>query len=478
MAVGFYNNWENILDKIENLLRSEFGNGLKIYRTLSEDIKDVQYLRMYPTGSDHVNYFLTSTETRDYGINLELHYRDNMIQKRDIDQVMRYISRMESVVEGNTSMTLSDGTSAYNCRIETTEIDSENSDEYIVTLDFRCIHNNDITSDTTSPTMTMTASQVSDGDTSYDATLSMTFTSSENTTDFVVGDITIGNGSLGTLTNVDGSVYTATLTPSAVGDVTVDVSAGKFTDNAGNQNTAATQFNWNHQTNNKSLSLDGTDDYVKFGNVDFSEHEVGSISMWVKPAALPSGSDRSYLIAYQVDTDHYISIYIGNATSESNKWTLHLKSASETHYFGYADASAVADTWTHLVCVQNGSDGKVYINGDEQTGDTLGTNKWFDDIGASETTSGYDGLTVGTLGGGGNYNGLIDDIAIFNTALSGANINTLYNSGIPKNITGMSGLQGYWRFEESSGDVSDESDNSNDGSLENGATRSTTVPSV
>ena len=475
MAVGYYNNWDNVLNKLQSLYRTEFKGALKVYKGIRNDTEGNQYLRFSPISSDLVEYS-AGLETREFGIGISLYFKEPNMKKNGIDNVMRLISRIETIAANNYSMTLSDGSLVYNCRIESTEIETTDT-EYLVAFEYRCVHANDVTSDTTAPTMTITASEVSDGGTSYDATLSMIFTSNENTTDFTSSDVAVGGGSIGSFSG-SGKVYTATLTPSAVGDVTVDVDVNKFTDNAGNQNTAATQFNWNHQTNNKSLSLDGTDDYVKFGNVDFSEHEVGSISMWVKPAALPSGSDRSYLIAYQVDTDHYVSIYIGNATSESNKWTLHLKSASETHYFGYADASAVADTWTHLVCVQNGSDGKVYINGDEQTGDTLGTNKWFDDIGASATTSGYDGLTVGTLGGGGNYNGLIDDIAIFDTALSGANINTLYNSGIPKNITGMSGLQGYWRFEESSGDVSDESDNSNDGSLENGATRSTTVPSV
>jgi len=45
-------------------------------------------------------------------------------------------------------------------------------------------------------------------------------------------------------------VYTATLTPASEGvEVTVDVAAGAFTDGAGNNNTAATQFNWTQFTN-------------------------------------------------------------------------------------------------------------------------------------------------------------------------------------------------------------------------------------
>ena len=143
MAVAFANNFENILDKLESLLKTEFGGSLKIYRTIKDDIKDNQYLLIMPSGSDNISY-LDATETRSYAINLILHYRNAKIQKNESDQIMRLISRIETVIENNPNMTLTDSSVAYDCKIESTEIDRDDPEDYVITLDFSCTHVNNI----------------------------------------------------------------------------------------------------------------------------------------------------------------------------------------------------------------------------------------------------------------------------------------------------------------------------------------------
>jgi hypothetical protein len=102
------------------------------------------------------------------------------------------------------------------------------------------------TYDSSSPTMTITSAEVTDGGASNDATLALTFTSSDATSNFALSDIAVTNAALSSFSMASSTVYTATLTPTDEGAITVDVAAGTFTDAASNNNTAATQFNWTY----------------------------------------------------------------------------------------------------------------------------------------------------------------------------------------------------------------------------------------
>ena len=105
----------------------------------------------------------------------------------------------------------------------------------------------------TGPTMAITATNsagtaVADGASTKDATLTVTFTASAATSNFAASDITVSGGAISNFAASSSTVYTATFTPSAAGATTIDVAGGTFTNSAGENNSAAPQFNWTYDT--------------------------------------------------------------------------------------------------------------------------------------------------------------------------------------------------------------------------------------
>ena len=97
----------------------------------------------------------------------------------------------------------------------------------------------DRTKETSRPTVAITSTE-SPGPTGSNP-IPVTITFSESVSNFVIGDIVVGNGTPGNFSG-SGTTYTADITPSAAGSVTVNINADVATDASGNGNTAASQF--------------------------------------------------------------------------------------------------------------------------------------------------------------------------------------------------------------------------------------------
>ena len=138
MPTSFTNNWKNILDKLENIFKAEFKGALKVYTGASVDAGN-QYLRIDPIGSDLLEYSVGS-ETREFSIDITYHFRDANVKIRALDHILRYASRIESLVHDNMSMTLSDNSNLFNCRMESCTLNQGDESEYIVVWDYKCMH--------------------------------------------------------------------------------------------------------------------------------------------------------------------------------------------------------------------------------------------------------------------------------------------------------------------------------------------------
>ena len=141
MAVTFTNNWLNILNKLQSVLRTEFKNALPVYIGHEEDKAGNQYLRLDPASSELLEYNINS-ETREFTIKFFYVFSGAQnIKGGSLDHVLRYVSRIEALIHDNMVMTLSDSTNAFNCRFETTELNTDESEStYVVEWVYKCQH--------------------------------------------------------------------------------------------------------------------------------------------------------------------------------------------------------------------------------------------------------------------------------------------------------------------------------------------------
>ena len=140
MAVTFANNWKNILDKLESVLETEFKGALPVYKGKDIPKGANQALQLIPTGSVLTEYNATS-ETREFSVTVRYVFADANVNERALDHILRQISRIEALIHDNVAMTLSDSSNAFNCRFESTDLNTDDeSGIYVTEWAWKCQH--------------------------------------------------------------------------------------------------------------------------------------------------------------------------------------------------------------------------------------------------------------------------------------------------------------------------------------------------
>jgi hypothetical protein len=116
-----------------------------------------------------------------------------------------------------------------------------------------------ISYDTLAPTVTISRA----GSTALRSgqTDTITFTLSEASSNFAVGDITVSGGSIGTLTTTSSTVYSVVFTPTSntnSGTGSISIAGATFTDSIGNDNTASSSLSINYDTAAPTVTITRT----------------------------------------------------------------------------------------------------------------------------------------------------------------------------------------------------------------------------
>lgn len=230
-----------------------------------------------------------------------------------------------------------------------------------------------------------------------------------------------------------------------------------------------TAFGWTGSSA-YSINLDGTDDYVDISSASSLVNSVTafSISLWYKQdtaggVLIGSGTANSNGIWLQPYTDGNFYVVIRSGATNTLTAT-----------------RPALNTWVHTVVTYDAGTIKLYLTPDGgSTNVTTITN------GPSTTSStiGND-LSIGRLAWNtGNpfyLDGKVDEVAIFDTVLTASNVTSIYNSGVPTNLSSFS-PNSWWRMGDNNGATGttlyDQGSDGNNGTLTNGPTYSTDVPS-
>ena len=138
MAITFTNNWKNILDKLENTIRTEFKGALPVYKG-NRTPAGTTYLQLNPVGSELLEYG-SASETREFTIQILYYLLEANVKDTALDHILRIVSRIEALIHDNMIMTLSDSTKAINCRMQSTELAANEEEMYVVEWDWKCLH--------------------------------------------------------------------------------------------------------------------------------------------------------------------------------------------------------------------------------------------------------------------------------------------------------------------------------------------------
>ena len=140
MAVTFTNNFKLILDKLESIIETEFKGALPVYKGNAIPKGVNQAIQFIPVGSELSEYNTTS-ETREFTIEIRFIFNEANVNETALDHILRQVSRIEALIHDNVAMTLSDSTRAFNCRFDSTELNTdEETGIYVVVWDYKCQH--------------------------------------------------------------------------------------------------------------------------------------------------------------------------------------------------------------------------------------------------------------------------------------------------------------------------------------------------
>ena len=194
--------------------------------------------------------------------------------------------------------------------------------------------------------------------------------------------------------------------------------------------------------NTLSGSFDGTDDYLTTDESNLATSGDCTISLWFNSASLPGSGAFDYMFSLTDGHSPGKDRAIGIRGTGSDAQIV-----ANTYASGYdlpfTNTSISASTWYHVAVVFTSGSAQVYFDGADKGSKSVTTNT----ISYTQTVIG--GMLYSSAN---QFNGKIDEVSVFHSALSSTDITAIYNSGVPADISSLS-PKGWWRNGDGTGDT-------------------------
>jgi hypothetical protein len=245
---------------------------------------------------------------------------------------------------------------------------------------------------------------------------------------FAIGQQGSGNNFYFTGTIDDARVYNRALSAAEIEQLYTYTGPTTAADSSGNGNTGTLTNGpvWTTSGKiNNALTFNGATQYASVP--DAASLDLASswtVAGWVNPSALPTTGNRYKAVAKEdasVNANYAFGIDNADYCSSGLAWRANFGNSAGNNYGACYYTTINTGTWYHLAGTWDGTTMTLYLNGV-----AVATNV----PGATPVSDGGGELSIGAdIGNGIYFPGTIDDVRVYNRALTASEVWSLYNGG-------------------------------------------------
>jgi len=212
-----------------------------------------------------------------------------------------------------------------------------------------------------------------------------------------------------------------------------------------------------------ALEFDGLDDFVFIGNDSSLHVDQFTLTSWVHPYSYSEPlPDEQRMEVLEKAGEYWMNISTSDAGYQRDMGEVRVGGIFEGQWH-FLDSEFIVplNQWTHVACTYDYDSLKLYINGELDVSKAIPemhTDQNSSDnmlaLGCKNVSGPFDPIEA-------QFHGMLDEISIWDTALSVLDIRALKNQGVQQSDPHWTELVAYYKFDEAnigsnSGDVQDE----------------------